>query len=279
MPSHSNRSRSPLGLLLASLALMACDPPPSTERSKDDTLLRGGARDESTRDPVIDAALGDAKVAVLKDGTIEIYDRHGELRAQVADPQARFVATLEPMTGAPGYTKTHPYISVGLAGLSDWLTRRGQDRKAKAALEAEGLSESQRLMTAIAEAAENTERQLAVLDDQLAALWADTSKSASERRRVLFERWDESEEGDGASEPLRVTTAALAPDAIRGQAGARARTAIEAFVRQRLPAGSGDAFTTQEIEALNTRRKSVRPFEPYGSEADPSGATGGHGGG
>lgn len=263
MSTRSNRPGSPVRLLLAALVSLACDPQSGIERSKDDTLLRRGARNEAGRDPLADAALGDAKVVVRKDGTIEIYDRHGELRAQVLDPQARFVATLEPMTGAQAYTKPHPQLSVPLAGLSDWLTRRGQERRAKEALEEQGLSESQRLMTAIAEAAETTERQLAALDGELAALWADTSKPASERRRLLFERWDECEEGDGTGGKLRVSTADTAPDAIRKQAGDRARVAIEQFIRQRLPAGSGDAYGAKELLLLDGRRKSVRRFDPY----------------
>ncbi len=273
MPSASHHHWGAVPLLAGLLAVTACDPPPSVHRSKDDTLLRHGAREPSTRDPVADAALGDAKVVVLKDGTVEIYDRNGELRAQVVDPQARFVATLAPMTGAPAFSQPHPDVSVALAGLSDWLTRRGEDRRARAALEADGLSESQRVMTAIATAAEHTERQLAALDDELAELWADTSTPASERRRVLFERWDECEEGVISSGPLRVTTAVEAPDALRGQAGARARLAIEAFVRMRLPAGSGDAFGSKELHGFNARRKSVQPFAPYRSETSVRAAT------
>jgi hypothetical protein len=256
-----------VGWILASLVVLACDPQSGTERSKDDTMLRQGARDDSRRDPLAVAALRDAKLVVLRDGTIELYDRHGELRAQVLDPQARFVSTLEPLTGTQSFAKPHPYVSVPLAGLADWLTRRGQERRAKEALEEAGLSESQRLMVAIAEVAETTERELAALDGELAELWVDTSKPASERRRLLFELWDECEEGDGTGRKLRVTDAETAPDALREQAGERARATIETFIRKRLPAGSGDAFSPAELAALDARRRSKRPFDPYGSTA------------
>ncbi|MEX1363376.1 MAG: hypothetical protein AB1Z98_09640 [Nannocystaceae bacterium] len=251
--------------LLAALVLLGCDPP-SAGRSKDDTLLRG-ADDEGTRDPAARAALGKAEVVVLEDGTVQIFDRHGELRAQIIDPRARFVDTLEPMAGTKGWARPNPELSIPLAGLSEWLTKRGQDRKAKATLEAKGLTESQRQMVAIAEAAERTENSLAALDDELAALWADTGRPAAERRRLLFARWDECEEGDPAAEPLTVVDAAAAADAIRARAGARARATIEAFVRAELPAGGTAAYPAEELARLNEGRTSAREFAPYDTPA------------
>lgn len=266
--SHRPSRRIPRSILLAALLGLACDPP-SAERSKDDELLRRGAQVAGTRDPVADAALGEAKVIVREDGTVEVYDRNGVLRTQVIDPQARFVATLEPLAGAKEWTRPHPQLSVPLAGLSDWLTRRGNERRTRAKLEAEGLTESQRTMIAIAEAAETTEQALAALDGELAALWTDTRMSAAERRRLLFQRWDESAETDAAPKVARVEQANAAPDAIRAQAGERAREAIEAFVRTRLPAGGGDAYGTEELERLNGSRKSRRRFDPYRPKAKP----------
>lgn len=270
MPRHPIRL-SWSAWLLASLVVLGCDPP-------------GGRRPEqrssehkAARDPVADAALGDAKVVVLKDGTVEIYDRNGQLRARIIDPQARFVATLEPIAGTEEWAKPSPQLTVPIAGLSDWLTRRGDERRARTTLEAEGLTESHRMMVAIADAAETTEQGLAALEGELAALWSDTSKPAIERRRLLFERWDESEEApEGtAAEVVRVQSAAVAPDAIRAQAGERARDAIEAFIRARLPAGSGDAYGAEELAALDRRRTSRQRFAPYGAQAKAGDATDG----
>lgn len=278
MRTRSGRWQWVVGVGLGMVGL-ACDPPGAARNDERPT--------RTARDPVADAALGDAKVVVLRDGTVEIYDRNGTLRAQVIDPQARFVDTLQPIAGTREWTTPHPDLTVPLAGLSDWLTRRGNERRARAALEAEGLTESQRMMVAIADAAESTERALATLDGELAALWADTSRPASERRRLLFQRWDESEEGPKAGDAgdasdagdagdvVRIEGAAVAPDAIRAQAGVRGREAIEAFVRARLPAGSGDAYATEELAALNRGRKSRRPFAPYGAALADGEATGG----
>jgi hypothetical protein len=256
------------------LVLLACDPP-SVGRSTHDTLLPRSGQEETRRDPVADATLGDASLVVLADGTLELRDRHGRLRARVFDPGARFPDVLELSKVPMGRSKPHPEISVRLAGLSDRLTRQGRERREQEALEAKGLTESARVLAAIAEAAEITEQRLAALDGELEALWADASKPASERRRLLFERWDECEEGDGSAEPLRLTTAVEAPDAIRAQAGERGRATIEAFVREHVPAGSGDGYGAAELEALNGRRKSERRFDPYGAVKDGGAATGG----
>jgi hypothetical protein len=264
MTSSSDRSLRRVALLSASLVL-ACDPP-SVGRSTHDTLLPRNGQEEANRDPVADTALGDAKLVVLTDGTLELYDRHGQLRARVLDPGTRFPDVLELAKVPLSRSKPHPELVVRLGGLAERLTHRGQEQREREALEAKGLTQSQRLLTAIAEAAEATERGLAALDGELVELWVDTSKPASERRRLLFERWDECEEGEATTATLR-TTAEEAPDAIRGQAGARARATIEAFVRRRLPAGSGDAFGEEELAALNERRKSTQRFEPYGDLA------------
>jgi hypothetical protein len=276
-PSRTHRPRSLAHLIFVSLALPsislalgACDPP-SAGRSTHDLLLprSGQGQEAEHRDPVADAALGEAKLVVLADGTLDLYDRHGRLRARVLDPSTRFPDVLELSKVPMGRAKPHPEISVRLAGLSDRLTHRERARKEQEALEAKGLGESARVLAALAEAAETTERRLAELDGELAALWTDTSKPASERRRLLFVRWDECEEGDGSTEPLRLTTAVEAPDALRGQAGDRARATIEAFVRKHVPTGSGDAFGAEELAAFNGRRKSTRRFDPYGPSARP----------
>lgn len=277
MRSRTPQPRSPAGMLLASLAppclalaLVACDPP-SAGRSTHDTLLprSGQGQQGEARDPVADVALGEAKLVVLADGTLELRDRHGRVRARVFDPGTRFPDVLELSKVPLGKAKPHPELSVRLAGLSDRLTQQGRDRHEQEALAAKGLTESARVLAAIAEAAEATEQQLAALDGELAALWTDASVPASERRRRLFARWDECEEGDGASDPLRLTAAVELPDALRVQAGERARATIEAFVRERVPAGSGDAYGAEELAALNERRKSERRFEPYGASPGP----------
>ena len=82
---------------------------------------------------------------------------------------------------------------------------------------------------------------------RLERIWRDRT-SAAEKRVLLFELWDECAE-DG---PSGVVSAASA-----------VRAALVAFVRRRLPPGSRDAFTDEELRALNRRRTSRARFEPY----------------
>ena len=239
---------------------VGCDPA-SAGRSEGNASP--GAEGKSAPGALAETSIRDASIIVRQDGAVEIYGRHGDLRARILDPEARFLATLEPLTGTAEWAKPHPYISVPIAGLSDWLTRGAREHRARARLEAEGLTESHRLMVSIAEAAESVELRLAALDAELAALWADASKPAAERRRLLFERWDECEEGEAPRSVVEVQRAAAAPDALRGQAGERAREIVEKFVRAHLPEGGEHAYSREELAQLNRRRASRRPFTPY----------------
>jgi hypothetical protein len=81
-------------------------------------------------------------------------------------------------------------------------------------------------------------------------LWAATL-DPRERRVALFALWDECAEGDG---PL-------------GEAGERARAEVIGWIRTRLPAGTRDAYTPDEIAQLSRGRGSSQRFEPY--EAPP----------
>ena len=94
---------------------------------------------------------------------------------------------------------------------------------------------------ALAEAARaaRTREALDALPHRLLALWRDGSRSAAERRRLLWELW---EEADGESE-----------------AGARARRLIETFIQNRLPAGSPDAFSEAELLRYGFRPYPDRP--------------------
>jgi hypothetical protein len=68
------------------------------------------------------------------------------------------------------------------------------------------------------------------------------------RRAALFELWDETIE---------------AGDELAVEAGRAARTLVIGFIRARLPAGGPDAYTADELAALNRRRQSKAIFAPY----------------
>jgi hypothetical protein len=94
---------------------------------------------------------------------------------------------------------------------------------------------------------------VAGLPAKLERIWADTARPAAERRKLLFQLWDESTEG--ATDP-----SAQRIDAPQGR---EARQAIAAFIRRRLPRGSADGYTDDELAELNRRRASRERFEPY----------------
>ena len=91
----------------------------------------------------------------------------------------------------------------------------------------------------LARAGERMQRNLEVL-------WR-TISDAAERRDALFALWDECDEGDGTL----------------GEAGQRARLLVVGWIRAKLPSGSPDAFTTDEIARRSAQRRSIQPFAPY----------------
>lgn len=88
---------------------------------------------------------------------------------------------------------------------------------------------------------------LAQLPGDLQRLWSRSDLSVATRRELLFQLWDDLLEGEGPE----------------GVAAARGRAEILRFVRQRLPAGTAAAFTTEELARLNARRRSRASFSPY----------------
>lgn len=81
------------------------------------------------------------------------------------------------------------------------------------------------------------------LRTRLFRIWSDEAQPAAQRRRALFRVWD---------------------DCSDDSAGGAARAAIEAFVRDRLPASSPDGFAPSELTRLNGARASEARFAPYG---------------
>ena len=90
------------------------------------------------------------------------------------------------------------------------------------------------------------EQSLAALPGRLDQVWSDLNHSARQRRGLLYAMWRE---------------AAGSDDEV-GVAGRKARATIEAFIRERLPEGSEDAFTDDELRRYNARGGGIK-FDPY----------------
>jgi hypothetical protein len=82
---------------------------------------------------------------------------------------------------------------------------------------------------------------LAGLEDRLRRVWT-SDRSVRDRKRALFEMWDECAEDE---------------------TGAEARTRILAFIRREVAQGSTDEYSTDELARLNRDRTSQARFDPY----------------
>jgi hypothetical protein len=82
------------------------------------------------------------------------------------------------------------------------------------------------------------------LRGELICLWENASLPVRALRQRIFALWD---------------------NASDDEVGAEARSVIEAFVRETIPAGSPDGFGAEELRALNRTRRSTSPFAPYPS--------------
>lgn len=91
---------------------------------------------------------------------------------------------------------------------------------------------------------ERRESVLAGFARELHSIW-NSGRSASSRRRELYEKW------------------ADCSDSREDVLGKRGRDAVEDFVRTYLPAGSADAFTSEELADFRKERGSDVAFDPY----------------
>ena len=83
------------------------------------------------------------------------------------------------------------------------------------------------------------------LPRRLDALWADTRYRRRERRRIICLLWQDVDTSLAGEPP--------------------AAAIIEAWIRKRLPRGSPDAYTDDEVDACSRERVGGPAFRPYGS--------------
>jgi hypothetical protein len=140
-----------------------------------------------------------------------------------------------------------PFIS-GHADLSSYLARKTGvgDEYAARKLELLDTTRAERAAIGATYRARQLDRSAELMQRNLERVWTATTDPAA-RREALFELWDECAEGESST----------------GTAGARARAMVIGFIRARLPAGTADAFTADEIARLDARRSSAETFAPY----------------
>lgn len=156
----------------------------------------------------------------------------------------------------------NPFAGIPSGGPSEWAFRlRGLDPVAAGKADMLARTREFRARLALAWHKDVLAARVRQLPGELERLWADPTLSAAERRKVIFQRWDDCE--DALVVPIAVPIGGDALGRSRRDAAARARAAIERFVRTRLPPGSPEAFTAGELQDLNATRQSGRPFSPY----------------
>ncbi|MBL4686786.1 MAG: hypothetical protein JKY37_19470 [Nannocystaceae bacterium] len=160
----------------------------------------------------------------------------------------------------PGGTAPAANVLLGapVSGPTEWaLAVRGHDPNAAA--KAAFLARTATLRTALAKSAmrQDMRHALDTLEHNLQLLWEDGELPEARKRSLVFARWD------ALASPAAVARSASDLDRLRASYGDRARRRIEAFVRRRLPTGSGREFTVTELSRLNAGRRSQRQFIPY----------------
>ena len=245
-------------------------PPPSPQRNPLTIVpprLTGGLNqvDDGPRSELKPAGNGTFKAEDLvftakvgRDGRVKIDDKRN-LNVGLKLPSPRGMARAvekwseksyeEKRVGGTASSDGIVPIVGGSFDLTDWAMRAsGQDPYYHRKKQFFDRTRAERTKMARIARSQDIDRELSTLSVRLGKLWANQAMPVAERRVLLFQLWDECAE-TGASEVI--------------EAGNQARKKILAFIRIKIPAGSPDAFSNDEIAKLNRKRQSKQRFRPY----------------
>ncbi|HEY4059183.1 MAG TPA: hypothetical protein VGM39_21350 [Kofleriaceae bacterium] len=161
------------------------------------------------------------------------------------------IAIVPPGPGGPSKISddgTIPVLGGGFDVTDAFMRRHGQDPYASQKLAYLDATRDERVEIGMKHRAEQLSHVAQLVQKSLAQVWALPDLAA--KKQALFEMWDECVES-GSEEMVG--------------AGIQARHLVIGFIRARLPAGSRDAFITNEIAALNRQKQSKATFAPYDS--------------
>ncbi len=140
-----------------------------------------------------------------------------------------------------------PVVRGGFDLTDAFMRGKGNDPYASKKLAFLDSTRDERVQIGAAHRAEQLRRTTQIVQRNLDRLWQQVPEPRARRAAVVV-RWAEvGEAGDGSV----------------GEAGRAARRLVVGFIRARLPAGGPDAYTADELAALNRRRQSKTPFAPY----------------
>ena len=198
------------------------------------------------------------RARILVDGTVQFADRW------------RKPAAKDRQNGKPGgrppesvLLAINPFVGIKGGGPLEWIMRvRGQDPAGHAKADFLASTRDFRTRLAVGDTRARVHARLRALPGELLALWSDAGRPWAERRRIVFQQWDD------CAEPLPVipVLSDAAADEIaelRAEAAADARKTIEAFVRRHARPGTSRAYASRELAALNARRRTAVRFDPY----------------
>lgn len=205
-------------------------------------------------------------MTVRPDGRVLFADRHRR-----ASPGNAQHGKIGHKRGSPVLVPFNPIGGVPMRGPLEFLMQlSGHDLAANAKRAALRETEAFRTQLAVGWTKARVRKRLAELPAELLALWSDDGISASERRRILFDRWDECEDRLGVELDGIPPDAITEVDQVRRAAAENARDEIERFIRRHLASGNA-GFTESELRKYNDRRVSIRTFDPYAAPAAPAG--------
>ncbi|MBA3456219.1 MAG: hypothetical protein H0T42_24175 [Deltaproteobacteria bacterium] len=141
---------------------------------------------------------------------------------------------------------TVPIVSGGFDVTDALMRRNGQDPYASKKLQYLDSTRDQRVQIGQRHRAKQLEQAVVIMKGNLDRVWSLPTPQA--RRQALFELWDECAE-TGPAELVA--------------AGRDARKLVVGVIRARIPAGSADAFSAEDLVALNQRKQSKAKFAPY----------------
>lgn len=262
-------------------------PPPEAPDVRDRWMPTGGG------DYAVASAGFSARIA--RDGQVTIED---EPSFQITPSMPRLSSEdlTDPSTG-----EVEPQVmvkmNVATFDLTDWAMRMsGMDPYSSAKLRLLDQTREVRAEMRARARTEDLRDAIALLPRLLDTVWHDPGLPVAERRALLFKIWDDCAEIGRAGPAAEPTNEPAAPDHAAGpdgnarpaddthhgaeprdrgepddpdadgelaRASRTARATVLGYIRRSLPAGSPDAYTEAEIDALNAQRKSAERFAPY----------------
>lgn len=198
------------------------------------------------------------RARIMADGTVQFADRWRKPSETDRQNGKRGGRPPEPVR-----TAINPFVGVKLGGPLEWMMRSSkQDPAGHAKAEFLATTRSFRTRLAVGDTRARVHERLRALPAELLVIWSDGGRSIAERRRIIFQHWDDCADvvpnrralPDAAADEIAV---------LRADAATEARAIIESFVRRHAPPASARAYPARELANLNARRRTALPFDPY----------------